>query len=134
MPAINRERWQALSPFLDWALEASGAELGAWLKSVRAQDAGLATDLEELLEEHAALTREGFLQTAPARPSTASLSGQVLGAYTLVSQLGRGGMGDVWLARRSDGRFVGQAAVKLLHPAVVGRVGEGRFKREGSIL
>jgi eukaryotic-like serine/threonine-protein kinase len=43
-------------------------------------------------------------------------------------------MGSVWLAVRSDGRFEGQAALKLLNAALVGRVGEERFKREGTIL
>ena len=43
-------------------------------------------------------------------------------------------MGNVWLARRSDGRFEGLAAVKLLNASLVGRAGEERFQREGSIL
>src|SRR6266496_1264293 len=43
-------------------------------------------------------------------------------------------MGAVWLAARSDGRFQGQAALKLLNAALVGRAGEERFKREGTIL
>ena len=43
-------------------------------------------------------------------------------------------MGNVWLARRSDGRFEGQAAVKLLNASLVGRAGQERFQREGSIL
>jgi serine/threonine-protein kinase len=40
----------------------------------------------------------------------------------------------VWLAERSDGRFQGVAAVKLLNASLVGRDGEARFRREGSIL
>jgi serine/threonine-protein kinase len=43
-------------------------------------------------------------------------------------------MGSVWLARRSDGRFEGRVAVKLLNASRVGRAGEERFRREGSIL
>jgi eukaryotic-like serine/threonine-protein kinase len=43
-------------------------------------------------------------------------------------------MGTVWLATRSDGRFEGTAAVKLLNASLVGRAGEERFRREGSIL
>ncbi len=43
-------------------------------------------------------------------------------------------MGTVWLARRSDGRFEGFAAVKLLNASLVGREGEDRFRREGTIL
>jgi len=41
----------------------------------------------------------------------------VLGPYTLARELGHGGMGSVWLARRTDGRFEGLAAVKLLNLA-----------------
>ena len=43
-------------------------------------------------------------------------------------------MGTVWLARRSDGRFEGSAAVKLLNAELVGLASEERFRREGSIL
>ena len=43
-------------------------------------------------------------------------------------------MGSVWLADRSDGRFEGAAAVKLLSASLMGREGEARFKLEGSIL
>ncbi len=57
-----------------------------------------------------------------------------LGAYTLETPLGQGGMGSVWLARRSDGRYEGRAAVKLLNAALVGRPAEQRFVREGSVL
>ena len=67
-------------------------------------------------------------------PRAATLAGLTLDAYTLVSPIGQGGMGSVWLARRSDGRFEGAAAVKLLNASLVGRAGEERFRREGSIL
>jgi len=43
-------------------------------------------------------------------------------------------MGSVWLAERTDGRFERRVAVKFLNLALVGRGGEERFKREGSIL
>ena len=43
-------------------------------------------------------------------------------------------MGSVWLGRRSDGRYEGQVAIKLLNAALVGRGGEERFRREGVIL
>ena len=40
--------------------------------------------------------------------------GDVLGAWTLVRRIGRGGMGSVFLAQRSDGHFEHTAAIKLL--------------------
>jgi serine/threonine-protein kinase len=81
------------------------------------------------------LAQEGFLENRQfAVPNTAGLAGQTLGPYTLISQIGQGGMGSVWLARRSDGRFERQAAVKFVNIALAGRATEERFKREGSIL
>ena len=43
-------------------------------------------------------------------------------------------MGSVWLAHRSDGRYAGAVAVKLLNLSLVGHAGGERFKREGSLL
>ena len=135
MSMLSRDRWQAVSPLLDRALEMADEERTAWLRSLREQDPALAADLEMLLDERVALSREGFLEgTAPRRPELPSLAGQTFGAYTLTSLIGQGGMGNVWLAKRSDGRFEGQVAVKLLNASLVGRAGEERFRREGNIL
>ncbi len=62
------------------------------------------------------------------------LAGQQIGAYTLINEIGQGGMGTVWLARRSDGRFERHAAVKFVNLALAGQGSELRFRREGSIL
>ncbi len=135
MSLESRDRWQVVSPCLDRALEIPENERGAWLEELRAEEQDLAAEVEGLLEERRALNREGFLEGEALKPpAPASLAGQTIGAYTLISPIGQGGMGSVWLARRSDGRFEGQAAVKLLNVSLVGRAGETRFGREGSIL
>jgi serine/threonine protein kinase len=43
-------------------------------------------------------------------------------------------MGTVWLATRSDGRYEGHAAVKLLNLAFLSAARRERFRREGSVL
>ena len=131
---FSDERWRRLSPQLDHALELSGEQRGAWLASLHEEDAALANDVEALLADHVALQERGFLDGDAVGPAAASLAGQHAGAYTLRSLLGQGGMGSVWLAERSDGRFTGAAAVKLLNASLLGREGEERFRREGSIL
>jgi serine/threonine-protein kinase len=107
----------------------------AWLSTLGEQDPALAAQLSALLDEHRVLAQEGFLENRRfALPNSTGLAGQTLGPYTLISQIGQGGMGSVWLAQRSDGRFERQAAVKFVSIALAGRATEERFKREGSIL
>ena len=135
MSALSPDQWQALSPYLDEALTMADEDLSAWLSSLRTQNPELAAQLETLLLEHRALSEEGFLEKrSVGLPDGLGLAGQEVGVYTLISQIGQGGMGSVWLAERNDGRFERRVAVKFLNIALIGKDGEERFKREGRIL
>jgi serine/threonine protein kinase len=127
----------ALHGLLDEALELPPAERTAWLARLREARADMAAELETLLAAEAELDAQRFLSDGPlgARSGgTPGLKGQRLGAWTLDRPLGQGGTGTVWLARRSDGRFEGTAAVKLLNLALLGRISGERFRREGTLL
>src|SRR5262249_49067630 len=90
---------------------------------------------EELVDEHRMLTEKRFLEgSAIVNRDQSSLAGQSIGAYKLISPLGHGGMGSVWLAERSDGRFERRVAVKFLRFSVAAQGGAARFRREGRIL
>jgi serine/threonine-protein kinase len=135
MAALTPDQWLALSPRLDEALDMTEEKRSVWLRSLRDENPALADQLAVLLDEHRALSEEGFLQSRPFElPSLMTAAGQSVGAYTLVSQIGQGGMGSVWLAERNDGRFERKVAVKLLNIALMGKGGEERFRREGKIL
>src|SRR5829696_8788188 len=103
----------ALHTLLAQALDLTPAEREAWLDRLRLEHPAHAVELERLLEAEAALDASRFLSDAPivpASPHADTLAGMRLGGWTLDRLLGRGGMGTVWLARRSDGRFEGAAA------------------------
>jgi serine/threonine protein kinase len=135
MRTLSPERWQIVSPYLDQAFAMTDDAQAAWLLSLRQQNPELAAELAALLDEHRMLAQEGFLEKgSPGWSSAPGLAGQTTGPYTLISQIGQGGMGSVWLARRSDGRFERRVAVKFVNLALAGKGGEERFKREGSIL
>jgi serine/threonine-protein kinase len=135
MMSFDKQRWQAISPHLDHAIELEAHEVGAWLASLRNSHPELASDLEMWCAEHHALVRSNFLEGDPGgAPMHAGHEGETVASYTIESLIGRGGMGTVWRARRSDGRFEGVAAVKMLNAALVGRSGERRFSREGNFL
>jgi serine/threonine-protein kinase len=127
----------ALDALLRQALELDPAERDAWLARLRRDQPVQAAELEALLAEQPGLDSAGFLcKDAGESPGKGEpgLSGQRLGAYTLEQPLGQGGMGTVWLARRSDGRYEGRVAVKLLNLALLDPVGSERFRREGTLL
>jgi len=131
---IDRARWQIVSPLLDVLLDLSADEREQRLARLRAEDPGLAAEVELMLAELRTADDARLLVLIPEELRRATLAGQTLGAYTLEAPLGQGGMGSVWLARRSDGRFEAKVAIKFLNAALIGRAGEARFRREGSIL
>ncbi len=145
-PGIDPAQWARLSPRLDTLLDLPADARAARLAALRAEDAGLAGDLERLLQQMAALESTAFMR-APAQPPgggeaggaadpapEAGSAGMRVGAYTLERELGRGGMGSVWLAHRTDGRYEGQVAIKFLQAALFGHAAGDRFGREGRIL
>lgn len=134
MSTLTPDQWQEVSPYLDEVLEIVPEQRAAWLFSLGQKDVRLASMVRALLDEQQQLKQEGFLERSPLPMGGSRLVGQKVGAYTLVSKIGQGGMGTVWLAQRSDGRFERQAAVKFVSIALTSGATEERFKREGSIL
>ncbi len=135
---LGRDRWRALSAYLNEALAVPVERRAGWLADISTQHPALAADLETLIDEHEHRQESQLLEPVFPRfqPTleAPSLEGQVFGAYRLISVIGQGGMGSVWLAERCDGRFEGRAALKLLKVALIGHAGEARLRREGKFL
>ena len=60
--------------------------------------------------------------------------GEKIGDYELLRELGRGGQGVVYLARRVDGELRGQVAIKILQASLRAQDREQRFRQERHIL
>jgi serine/threonine-protein kinase len=131
--AFDPSRWAALSDALDALLELEPPARDARLAAIRAESPAQADELAALLAKLPELDAHGFLEEGALPPPPGS-EGRVVGAYTLERELGRGGMGEVWLARRTDGRYEGRVAIKFLQAGLFGSGDAGRFAREGSIL
>jgi len=135
MPTEEQKRWLEISPYLDEVLDLDESERAQWLQRLDDRAPTVAEAVRRLVASHDDLASQPLLsEDRTAAVSRAGLAGQQLGAYTLESVLGHGGMGTVWLAHRSDGRYEGRVAVKLLNAALMGRPSEQRFVREGSVL
>ena len=132
---FDKARWDALSPLLDELMTLDAPARAERIAQLRREGHADANDLANLVAQYAEMEREGFLEGPLVRPvQEPGLQGQVVGSYTLDSLLGQGGMGTVWLAHRSDGRYDARVAVKLLNPALLGPGGIERFRREGQAL
>ena len=133
---LDKRLWDAVSPLIDRALELDADGRARLLAEVAADRPELAPVLVQLLADHDRLLGSTFLDgsATPESWPAPTLAGQTIGPYRLDLPLGMGGMGSVWRAQRIDGRFEGSVAIKLLNLALVGREGDERFKREGTLL
>lgn len=135
---MSTEAWRTLSEHLDHALELSDEERKEWLEQLRGREPVLAAKLTELLAARAQAGFSEFLSGPPLIPEgaerIATLVGRHVGPYVIDAEIGRGGMGSVWRARRDDGRFEGVVAVKFVNAAWIGHAGEERFRTEGKLL
>jgi serine/threonine protein kinase/tetratricopeptide (TPR) repeat protein len=138
MNGIPRAHWEVLSPLLDQLLDTDSDQSLAFFSQIKRDDPALADQLARLLAHEPTMERRAFLSGeafhVAAQMESATLAGSQVGSYTLDSPIGAGGMGTVWLAHRSDGRYAGKVAVKLLHLGLLTGTGAERFRREGDVL
>src|SRR5580698_3075281 len=138
MADISADEWRALSGYLDQALDLDEADGDAWLIQLRSKDPAMADRVARIIgvRRHAGFSK--FMNSAPVLSNEetrgVTFIGHRVGAYEIEAEIGRGGMGSVWRARRADGRYQGTVAIKFVHAAWIGSAGEHRFQLEGNIL
>src|SRR6478752_814440 len=140
---LDPRHWDRLKTILGEALEQnSSAARIAFVERRCGQDTDLLEEVESLLAEAEALLKErtdGFEDCAQNAASTfweegPPRTGQRVGAYVIVRELGRGGMGTVFLAERADGQFEKQVAIKILNRGADTAEILRRFRAERQIL
>jgi len=132
----NPERWRHLKEILADALEQSSLEeRTALLRRACTNDATLLREAQQLLEHDATIFEEfAELAATRLRENEGDRIGERLGAYVIVQELGRGGMGAVYLAKRADGQFHKRAAIKVLKRGTDTEEILRRFRIERQIL
>lgn len=114
---MTPDRWRQVKETLADALERSDThDRASFLVAACGDDTALRQEVESLLDqppdEFENCAQAGGL--ADAGHVAAANAGRRAGAYEMVRELGRGGMGTVWLARRADQQFEKLVAIKLL--------------------
>jgi serine/threonine protein kinase len=123
--------WAAAKQIFDQVVELLPAERSGRLAALCGSDVALRTEVESLLRAHHQAT--GFLEE-PVTAAAEVPQDAVLGPYRFVRELGRGGMGTVYLAERADGAFEQRVAIKVVRRGLDTEAVLRRFLAERQIL
>jgi serine/threonine protein kinase len=134
---MTPERFRQVRNLFEAALERDPEIRLRFVAEAAGPDDDLRTEVTRMLEAHhrevtfldGTLTAPPSLRTDPRR-----LEGRTLGPFEILSEIGRGGMGTVYLARRADGLFEQRVAVKVVTPSSGSEEVVRRFEQERSIL
>jgi TolB-like protein/Tfp pilus assembly protein PilF len=134
---MTPERWNRVKEVLAAARGLPANEREERLAGACAGDAELRAEVESLLacEDEA----RDFLETAGseaalADPGPEAQAGARIGPYRVLSEIGRGGMGTVYLAERDDREYRKQVAIKLVRGDAESAAVVRRFRQERQIL
>jgi serine/threonine-protein kinase len=131
-PELHPGRWQRLQELFAGALDRPPEERAGFLAGLRPEDADLAAEVAAMLRAHdteALAIEEGVLAPEP----DGVLAGRRIGPYQVVALIGRGGMGEVYLAERDD-QYRQRVALKVVRAGLAGRDLRARFRVERQIL
>jgi serine/threonine protein kinase/Tfp pilus assembly protein PilF len=126
---------KTLQQILDEAQTLPPHERLRFIREACATDSDLyASAMHELESRQQWFGDDGAVEPQAAEEALVDLAGERVGPYRIVRSLGRGGMGEVFLAERADEQFQQQVAIKLVRRGLLSRHVQGRLKLERQIL
>jgi serine/threonine-protein kinase len=145
--SITPERWREIDELFARALDVDPADRPGFLGAACQGDAELLRAVSALLDQHRAAAHiigDSALEFDPdllSELEAADAADHLLhdaqlrvGPYRIVREIGRGGMGAVYLAERADGEFEKEVALKLVKRGMDTDEILARFRHERRIL
>ncbi len=134
---MPNERWEHLAELVKSAVALEPEQWSAFLDQECDSDPAMRAEIESLLAQHKGASR--FIETPALHLAAKSFmreaayrNGQVIGDYEIISLIGRGGMGEVYLAR--DRKLGRKVALKFVQRGLNSEDLIRHFKREESLL
>lgn len=128
----DTERQRRALQLCDAALAQPGTRRETFLVEACAGDPALRHAVDSILG--AVTQAEGFLERDTSELIATARVGSTIGRYTLVSVLGAGGMGIVYLAERREAGYAQRVAIKLVRANLAARELLARFESERRVL
>src|SRR5262249_37724962 len=141
---MTPERWEQVEEIFNAALDLPVDERGAFLSEACGDDLSLRKQIEYLIKCHE--QAGAFIETPaeihdsllpdchPVTLQPDAMVGRQIGVYRLVREIGRGGMGAVYLAVRADDQYQKRVALKLIRRGMDTKDILRRFRHERQIL
>ena len=133
---VTPERWQQVKAVLDGVLACRLAERISYLDANCNGDSELRQEVESLLASEAEIgdfIEEPMFDLHLGREGEPA-EGQLIDVYRVVREVGRGGMGSVFLAEKAEGDFGGRFALKVIRRGMDSEEVVQRFRAERRIL
>lgn len=133
------EYWKKIKRIFSDALEIEPSERKKFVIEACGDDKQLLEEVQSLLTAHENpgpldKSSKELKQSFFGRFQPQSYKNRVIGNYKIIKELGHGGMGSVFLAKRSDGQYDQYVALKLLRTSFISDTQNHRFLAERQIL
>jgi eukaryotic-like serine/threonine-protein kinase len=136
------DRWRTIEDLFYRALEVPESERASFIESNSDGDSEIVREVQSLIDSDTAAATGSFAAAAVkkalvsfhAAENAATAPGRRVGRYRLIEEIGRGGMGTVYLATRDDDTYLKNVAIKLVRRGMDTDFILARFRRERQIL
>ncbi|TVR15865.1 MAG: serine/threonine protein kinase, partial [Balneolaceae bacterium] len=131
MNKLSSEQWQAAQEFFLEAVDLDAEKQENFLSKIKIEQPELFEEVHKLLKSH---NKSGAFLSGTVLDNIIVQAGEQIGPWTIIKEIGQGGMSTVYLAERSDGEFNRKVAVKFLHGLSNDKKMIERLRAEQSIL